>query len=190
MKTFLLLTGAALCLDGLLSAQPATLRAGDTIRLEMRGIPDGDSLKLNGNYRIGQDGKVVGLPFLGDEGVKGAGLTEDQLAKAITAAYRKADIYSKAEASVLPAGEQAPPRQIMIVGKAARPGPVAYADRMTAIDAVAAAGGPDKFGQLKRVTLFREGQPNRLLDLTQNADKLTPILPGDRLEIDRKGLIE
>lgn len=167
----------------------AVLREGDMVQLAIRGVPDSESQNVSGQYRIDQNGRLVGLPYLDQAGVSAAGLTEGQLATRIAQAYRDAEIFTRATVSVL-VDKPAVSRRITVGGHATRPGPVEYYEGMTAFDAFSAVGGAARFGQIRRVFLYRDGQEPRTLDLTRNEDKEARLLPGDRLEIDRKGIFE
>lgn len=170
------------------SAQ-AVLREGDMVQLSIRGVPDAESQNISGQYRIDQNGRLVGLPHLAQAGVSAAGLTEGQLATRIAQAYRDAEIFTRATVSVL-VDKPAVARRITVGGHATRPGPVEYYEGMTAFDAFSAVGGAARFGQIRRVFLHRDGREPVTLDLTRNEDKAVRLLPGDRLEVDRKGIWE
>jgi len=167
------------------TAQAAVLREGDMVQLSIRGVPDSESAAISGNYRIDQGGRLVGLPHLEAGGVQAAGLTEGQLAQRIASYYREAEIFTKATVTILVDRPEIA-RRVTVGGRVNRQGAVNYFEGMTAFDAFTEAGGADRFGQIKRVIIIRDGRQGRSLDLTKNEDKQFRLLPGDTLEVDRK----
>ena len=175
---------ACALLGGAAHAQVAKIGVGDAVKLSVRGVPDQQSVMLNGVYKVDQSGLLVGLPFL-ERNIQAAGLTEGQLSQLIAYAYREADIYTRATFTAM---VDAPPenRRIMVAGKAARQGPLNYVANMTIFDAFSTAGGADKFGQKKRVYLLREGQRKGPYNMENDADKQVLLLPNDTIEVDTK----
>lgn len=185
IRSALFFSALFLALPATVSAQAATLREGDMVQLAIRGVPDTESIAISGPYRIDQNGRLVGLPYLDPNGLPAVGLTEGQLATRIANAYRDAEIFTKATVTIL-VDRQMVSRRVTVGGQVTRPGPVEYFEGMTAFDAYTEAGGAARFGQIRRVFLFRDGQEGRTLDMTNNDDKRVRLLPGDTLEIDRK----
>ena len=77
-------------------------------------------------------------------------------------------------------------RTVEVDGRVLRPGPIRHIEGMTARDALLAAGGADRFGQIRRVHLYKNGQKVARLDLRKTPDLLVRLEPGDRLQIDAK----
>ncbi|MFM7181462.1 MAG: polysaccharide biosynthesis/export family protein [Verrucomicrobiales bacterium] len=179
-----------LCLAALspISAQVATIGAGDAVKVTVRSVPEKDMNMLNGVYKVDANGRLVGLPFL-QGGLQAAGLTEGQLAQNMTAAYKNAGIYSNPSFTAI---VDAPPqaRRITVGGQVGRPGPQDYVENMTIFQAYTAAGGADRFGQKKRVFLLRPGEDKKTYNMEKDADKVVRLLPNDVVEVDNKRVWE
>ena len=78
------------------------------------------------------------------------------------------------------------PTFVEVDGHVVRPGPVSHVHGMTTRDALLAAGGADRFGQVRRVDLYRKGKKFARLDLKKSPDLLVRMEPGDRLEVAAK----
>ena len=167
-----------------LTAQVAKIGPGDAVKLTVRGVPDAESQMINGIYEVDASGLLVGLPYI-EGALQAAGLTEGQLSQNIAAAYKSADIYTKASfTAIVDTPLQA--RKITVGGKVARQGPLDYYDNMTIFDAFTAAGGADRFGQRKRVFLLRAGQPRVAYNMDDDEDKSIRLLPNDTIVVDTK----
>ena len=166
----------------------ARIREGDAVTITIRGVPDRESKEINGVYKVDQNGLLVGLPYLESHGqITAAGLTEGQLGGNIAAAYKSADIFTKAAVTAIVDQPNArATRRVTVGGRVARPGPVDWNEGMAAFDAFTSAGGADRFGQKKRVFLTREGTERRTLNMDKPEDQAFKLLPGDTLEVDGK----
>jgi protein involved in polysaccharide export with SLBB domain len=165
-------------------AQVPKVGPGDAVKVTVRGVPDTESTMVNGVYKVDANGLLVGLPYL-EGSLQAAGLTEGQLSQNITAAYKMADIYTKASFTAI---VDSPPmaRQITVGGRAIRQGPQNYFENMTIYDAFTAAGGADKFGQRKRVFLLRPGEPKQEYNMDNDEHKTVRLLPNDTIVVDPK----
>jgi len=164
----------------------ARIREGDAVTITIRGVPDKESQMISGVYKVDQGGALVGLPYLEDRRISAAGVTEGQLSSMIASAYKDADIFTKATITAIVDQPNArSTRRVTVGGMAKRPGPVEWAEGMTAYDAFSNAGGADRFGHLKRVFLMR-GNQKQTLNMDDDRDKMVKLLPGDTLEIDKK----
>ena len=169
-------------------AQTPTVRAGDAVTVTIRGVPDQESARVSGVYKVDQNGELVGLPYLDGYRINAIGLTEGQLSKKIAGAYRDAQVYTQATITAL-VDQPEMQRTITLGGKITRPGPVAFREGMSIYEAVMAAGGPTRFGSLKKVTLFRKGNKSDY-DIEKDENKTVTLLPGDTVMINEKGLLE
>src|SRR5687768_8190300 len=86
---------APLFLAMVLSISPvlAGLEPGDTVKISLLGVDGDEQTKVNGEYRVGESGTIA-MPLL-DNPVTARGLNAEQLARAIEAAYRAEEIYTK-----------------------------------------------------------------------------------------------
>jgi protein involved in polysaccharide export with SLBB domain len=185
-----LVIAAGIVLAGPVSAQIAKIRPGDGVTLSIRGVPDKEAQMISGVYKVDQNGILVGLPYLEDRRIHAGGLTEGELSRNIAQAYRDADIYKKATfTAIVDQPKVLSSRRVTVGGEAVRPGPVEYNEGMNAFDAFTAAGGADRFGTSRRVFLLRDGT-KRTLDMSNDRDKMVPLLPGDTLDVDKAGAFE
>lgn len=169
-------------------SQVAKIGPGDAVKLTVRGVPDAESQMVSGVYKVDAAGRLVGLPYL-EGSIQAEGLTEGQLSQNIAAAYKAADVYTKASfTAIVDTPLQA--RKITVGGDVIRPGAQDYHDNMTVFDAFSAAGGAGRFGQRKRVYLSRPGEEKRLLNMELDTDKTVRLLPNDTVEVDRKKAFE
>lgn len=174
---------------GLASLAGAQFEAGDRLRLTLRGVPASEQEKVNGEFRVGESGRVK-IPVL-DEMVQAAGLTPEQFARRVESAFREGRIYQTPAVEIEPlAGalvEAAAP-VVRVDGQVKRAGPVAFVKGMSVRQAVAAAGGRNEFGG-RNLHLFR-GSRVYCLDLRQLAHQNIRLEPGDTLQLDQRGIID
>ncbi len=170
-------------------AQTPKVRAGDAVTVTIRGVPDQESARVSGVYKVDQNGELVGLPYIDDYRINAIGLTEGQLAQKIAGAYRDAQVYTKATITAI-VDQPVMQRTVTLGGKINKPGPVAYREGMSIYEAVMAAGGPTRFGSLKKVILMRSGGVTKTFNIEKDEYKTVTLLPGDTIEIGEKGAFE
>lgn len=190
MKNLMWVIVAALSMVGISNvvAQAPTVRVGDAVTITIRGVPETESARVSGIYKVDQNGELVGLPYLDGYNINASGLTEGQLSRKIASAYRSAQIYTKATITAL-VDQPEMVRTVTIGGKITNPGPVPYREGMTIYEAVMAAKGPTRFGSMKKVVLFRRGGKT-LYNLEKDQAKMVTLLPGDTILIEKKGALE
>ncbi|QQL45797.1 polysaccharide biosynthesis/export family protein [Sulfuriroseicoccus oceanibius] len=169
-------------------AQAPTVRVGDAVTITIRGVPETESARVSGVYKVDQNGELVGLPYLDGHRINAAGMTEGQLSRKIANAYRSAQIYTKATITAL-VDQPKQVRTVTVGGKVTNPGPVAYSEGMTLYEAVMAAKGPTRFGSMKKVVLMRGGGKT-VFNLENDQAKQVTVLPGDTILIEKKGAFE
>ena len=108
---------------------PYLLGPGDQVRV----IVFGDD-RMSGTYRV-DDGGALALPLLGPVHV--AGLTTDAVSQRITAALASSKLYQNPSVAT----EIVAYRPIFVLGEVNKPGQFPYQPGMTAVTAVAIAGG-------------------------------------------------
>ncbi|MCW1884642.1 polysaccharide biosynthesis/export family protein [Luteolibacter flavescens] len=182
---------AILFLTALMSISPliAGLEPGDTLKISLLGLSAEEQQKVNGEYRVGESG-TISMPLL-DAPVTARGLNAEQLARAIEAAYRAEQIYTKPriQAEVLAGPDKsAEISQVSIGGQVRKAGAAPYRKGMTVIQAIDAAGGRNDFGSLN-VMLIR-GEKQYCLDFQKLAHKNIVLLPDDSLQIEQKGVVD
>lgn len=146
------------------------LGPGDQVRIIVFGQPD-----LSGVFRLDGDG-LISMPLINNVDAKG--LSAEELQKRIVAKLTP-NYLKDANASV----DILSYRPFYIVGEVSRPGSYAYVNGMTALNAVALAGGftyradEDDF-EIKR-------NANGKTDV-MDAGPETPIQPGDVITVDER----
>lgn len=143
------------------------LGPGDQIRLTVFG--EGD---LSGDFKVGDDGSVA-LPLVGQIPAKGQ--TPAELEKTI-AARLQPDYVRDPNVSV----EVLTYRPFFIIGEVNKPGSYPYQSGMTALEAVALAGGFTYRAKTEQVLIKRTtgaGAQETLLPIE------TAVMPGDVIKI-------
>jgi polysaccharide export outer membrane protein len=147
--------------------QQYVLGPGDQVRLTVFGEAD-----LSGQFKVGDDG-MVSLPLIGQ--IQAKGLTPPQLEKAI-AGKLEPDYVKNPNVSI----EVMSYRPFFIIGEVNKPGSYPYQSGMTALEAVALAGGFTYRAKTEAVLIKRTTG-------TTAQETLMPIetavMPGDVIKI-------
>lgn len=143
------------------------LGSGDKIRVTVFGHED-----LSGEFEVDGSGNVS-LPLI--RNIKAEGLTPGQLEQ-IVADRLSPDYLVNPRVNV----EVLNYRPFYIYGEVTRPGSYPFVNGMTVVNAVAMAGGFTYRARTSRVRIIRATDPSRT---AQDADKDTPVLPGDVIEV-------
>jgi polysaccharide biosynthesis/export protein VpsN len=143
------------------------LGSGDKIRVTVFGHED-----LSGEFEVDGSGNVS-LPLI--RNIKAEGLTPRELEQ-VVADRLSPDYLVNPRVSV----EVLNYRPFYIYGEVTKPGSFPYVNGMTVINAVAMAGGFTYRARTSRVRIIRANDPSRT---PQDADKDTPVLPGDVIEV-------
>lgn len=141
--------------------------AEDVLKITVFDEPD---LSLE-EARIGSDGAIA-MPLIGDVTV--AGLTTEQVARHIERLL--ADGYLKKPRVSVAINEY---RQFYVHGEVEKPGGYSYQDGLTVQRAIVLAGGLTERASESKITLAREGEPDRALSVTLD-DK---VHPGDVISV-------
>lgn len=165
-NTFLLLIVCAL-LAGAAFADGYRVAPEDVLRITVFEEPD---LSLE-EVRIGTDG-VVSMPLIGQVGV--AGLTTEQIAARIEGLL--ADGYLKKPRVSVGIHEY---RQFYVHGAVEKPGGYSYQDGLTVQRAIVLAGGFTERASKTKITLAREGEPDKAFPVTLNQ----LVRPGDVVSV-------
>jgi len=156
--------------------------------IAIKGVPVEEQGQVNGQYVVSDSG-YVRLPYL-EKGLKASGISSDQLAQKIEAAYRTAQIYNNPRITVISnkdeEAQKIDAKLVHVGGFVKRPGPIQYVRGMTLFQALSAAGGEDTFGSIKRVELHRGGKRS-VYDLKNNdRDMRVLVYPGDSINVPQK----
>ncbi len=144
-----------------------TLGSGDKVRVTVFGHED-----LSGEFEVDGSGNIS-LPLI--RNVKAEGLTVRQLEQSITERLSP-DYLINPSVSV----EVLNYRPFYIYGEVTKPGSYPFVNGMTVVNAVAMAGGFTYRARTGSVRIVRAGDPQRK---AIDADKDTPVLPGDIIEV-------
>lgn len=144
-----------------------TLGSGDKVRVTVFGHED-----LSGEFEVDGSGNVS-LPLI--RNIKAEGLTVRQLEQTI-AERLSPDYLLNPSVSV----EVLNYRPFYIYGEVTKPGSYPFVSGMTVVNAVAMAGGFTYRARTGSVRIVRGNDPQRK-QIT--ADKDTPVLPGDVIEV-------
>jgi polysaccharide biosynthesis/export protein VpsN len=165
---FLLAAVIGVCLlSGASFADGYRVAPEDVLKVTVFDEPD---LSLD-EARIGSDG-VIAMPLIGD--VKVAGLTTEQIARRIE--RRLADGYLKKPRVSVAINEY---RQFYVHGEVEKPGGYSYQDGLTVQRAIVLAGGFTERASESKITLAREGEPDRALSVGLDEK----VHPGDVISV-------
>lgn len=166
-----------------LSPSLAQIVAGRGIEIRVLGVPPEERGRIDGNYSVSANG-TVRMPFVGE--VSLAGLSTNAAAAKLDALYKNAGIYTSPSFQISASGADVPRQDVITVSGFVRaPGPKPFTPGITLFQAVAAAGGANEFGSMKRVLLMR-GKSNRVYDLNNIEDRNVILQANDTIEIPEK----
>jgi len=143
------------------------LGPGDKLRVTVFGHED-----LSGEFDVDGSG-MVALPLV--RNIKAEGLTVRELEQQITA--KLSPEYLKNPSVNV---EVLNYRPFYIYGEVTKPGSYAFVSGMKVVNAVAMAGGFTYRARTSKVRIIRASDPSRT---PQDADRDTPVLPGDVIEV-------
>jgi polysaccharide export outer membrane protein len=156
------------------------LGPGDELLLRAWG-----SVTFNVRQTIDRDGNIY-LPHFGE--LRVAGMKSSELNQALTA--RVGQEYRKFDLSV--SLGQLRSIQVLVVGRARRPGSYTVSSLSTLVNVLFASGGPSATGSMRDIQLRRSGKTVTTIDLYQlladgDESKDAPLLPGDVIYIPPAG---
>ncbi len=138
---------------------------------------------LSGTFPVRPDG-MISLTLLGD--VRASGLTPMQLSDSITQLLKK--FIQEPSVSVVVTGVNS--RRVYLVGEVNKVGPVPMSAGMTALQAIASAGGLTVFANSKHIYILRadQGKQQKIpFDYKQalkgDSKQLLPLRPGDTIVV-------
>jgi protein involved in polysaccharide export with SLBB domain len=186
MRKFIL-SLVALCVWA--SPVRSEIKAGDSLRILIRGVPVGEKAKVEGQFVVGKSGTIV-IP-LADVAVRAQGLSAEALARAIENVFRTAEIYTHPNIEVLTKGIEAQGlgAEVSVGGHVRKPGPIRYRNGMSLIQAIQAAGDLDPFGSKRRVYVTR-GKSNWVVDMRTAEGRAFVVRSGDTVRVDRRKALE
>lgn len=158
--------------------EATTLGAGDVFEVRVYQEPD-----LSGPYRVASDGSIS-FPLLGRVEVAGKGASEvgDLLTKRLRDGYLRSP-------QVTVMVREYTSKKVFVLGQVNKPGAIPYAEDMSVVGAIAAAGGLTKLAAANRTTLTRvvdnkeQRTTVRVDDIGKGAERNTVLAPGDILYV-------
>ena len=154
------------------------LGAGDKLRVEVYREP-----QLSQSLQIRPDGKIT-LPLIGD--VTAAGTTASELRESLTSSLK--EFVTNPVVTVIVTDALA--AQIYIIGEVANPGAQVMQGPMTALQAIAQAGGLKEFAKKGDIRILRKAGNGRTTTLPFNYKQAIngdidplPLQPGDTVVV-------
>jgi protein involved in polysaccharide export with SLBB domain len=164
----------------------AEIVANRGIEIRIQGVDPNEKGRIDGLYTVSGAG-VVRMPMVGDINV--GGMTANAAAVKIETAYKTAGIYTTATFQIIDSKATSDPREDMvtIAGFVRTPGPKNFTPGLTLFQAIAAAGGVNEFGDLKRVRLMR-GNNVQDYDMNVLENRNIPLQANDTIELIEKSI--
>jgi polysaccharide export outer membrane protein len=161
----------------------AQIQAGRAIQISVSGVPGEEKGRIDAIYPVSESG-MINVPFIGQ--VRAAGLRAEQLASALEARFRAAEIYTTPTFQVIDSSSKSIEEKVVTIGGQVRKtGPVPYNRGLTLYQAIQNAGGPTEFGSMYRVKLYRAGTQTEY-DLTKGEAMNVLLEADDTIEIPQK----
>ena len=156
-------------------ASTAQLRAGDSLTIALKGVPDATT----NSVQIDEQG-LISLPFIGMLPI--AGLSTAELSQRIRETYIAKKIYTTVDVSV-----SVTERYVYVGGEVQRPGRIIWTPDLTAAKAIQSAGGFTLYAKETAVSLVRERKTYPVdVKLAQKNPAQDPrLMPGDSLQVPR-----
>ncbi|PAW60924.1 MAG: hypothetical protein B9S37_07115 [Verrucomicrobiia bacterium Tous-C3TDCM] len=170
----------------------AQIVAGRGIEIRIQGVPVEEKGRIDGAYSVSNTG-TVRMPLIGPNGssaeVSIAGMSTNAAAAKLEGIYKTNGIYTSPTFQISATSADAIRQdQVTISGFVRGAGPKFYTPGMTLYQAVAAAGGPNEFGDMKKVLLMR-GKSSRVYNLNNLQDRNVILQPDDTIEVPEKSII-
>ncbi|MBX3227218.1 MAG: polysaccharide export protein [Labilithrix sp.] len=143
--------------------------------------------KLPKDYEIGADGTLL-FPYI--EPIKAAGLEPRQITTAIHDGLIKAKYLVEPQVQVKVKAYNS--KKIQVIGQVAKQGPQPYADGMTLVQAISAAGWFTPLADTNHVQVIRQvpnGAVNAVVSvdaITDNARADVKLQQGDTIKVDQR----
>ena len=167
-----------------LTGRAEVIETKQAVIVEIKGVPSTESQQVNGTYPVADDG-TIRMPYIGS--IRAAGLTQNQLAANIEAAYKSSQIYRTPTINVIAnkGGGTVAEATVTIGGQVRRTGQVPWNKNMTLYQAIQVAGGETEFGSLRRVQVIR-GANQQEYNLEKNEFKNLLLENGDTVVVPQK----
>lgn len=176
-----------LCLFSLLGSQAySQIVAGRGIEIRIQGVPPEEKARIDGLYTVSGTG-TVRMPLLNGE-ISISGLSPTAAAVKLESAYKNAGIYTTPTFQIQTSASDSVRQDVVTIsGYVRAPGPKPHTPGMTLFQAVAAGGGANEFGDIKRVLLMR-GKNSREYNLNNMQDRNIVLQANDTIDIPEKSI--
>jgi protein involved in polysaccharide export with SLBB domain len=154
------------------------MRVGDKITVRLTGVPTDDSY-IN-EYQIPESGEIT-VPNL-TTSFHATGIRPGELAGEITEAYKRNQIYTNPNVTILP--EE---RFVNVGGDVRQPARVLYTPDLTLLGAINSCGGFDEYAEKHHVRILRGTQIITVdaAQATHTAGLDPQVYPGDQITVQR-----
>jgi len=177
------------------SSHAGVIKVGDAVEVALRGVPAAEQAKVNGQFRVRDDGSIR-IPII-NVNIQAAGQKPANVERKIEEAFKKAQIYVSPTISiqVVPGGDGVVFQKIISVGgHVKKPGRVQFREGMTLLEAIQQAGDRSAFGS-KNVYLTRKNPKTGKLvrykySIKDPAHQSLKVYPNDLIEVPQKGIFE
>lgn len=161
----------------------AQIVAGRGIEIRIQGVPPEEKGRIDGAYSVSGSG-TVRMPLIGEVSV--AGMNTNAAAAKLEALYKSAGIYTTPTFQISASGADSVRQDMVTISGFVRgPGPKPFTPGLTLYQAIAAAGGANEFGSMKRVLLMR-GKSNRVYNMDNIEDRNVVLQADDTIEVPEK----
>lgn len=178
-----------------LTSHAGVIKVGDAVQVALRGVPAAEQAKVNGQFRVRDDGSIR-IPII-NVNIKAAGQKPATVERKIEEAFKKAQIYVSPTISiqVVPGGDGVVFQKIISVGgHVKKPGRVQFREGMTLLEAIQQAGDRSAFGS-KNIFLTRKNPKTGKLirykySIKDPAHQSLKVYPNDLIEVPQKAIFE
>jgi len=165
-------------------ANEDTLRKGDQIVIDIKGVPQDEREQVFGTYTISDEG-VLELYLIG--GIRAIGEKPSTLATLIEQRYLQGGYYT--QANVLVTFDKAQGgRYVTLMGELGENGAIRFTEGLTLMEAISMSGGFTEFANVNEVKLIRNSQA-RVHDcavIVNKPEMDVAVLPGDKIFVPQR----
>lgn len=173
------------------SQSPDAVPPHGTIEISVRGIPADDAAAISGQYLLDGNG-TIRMPQLpaGQDVLRVVGRTARQIEDMLSAAYRKAELYTAPTflVKVQSSDIQLTQHIVLVSGGVAMKKNVPWRRGMTLLEAIVGAGDITDWGS--RYVQVTRGGKSVTYDYFSTRDRAIPIQPNDRIFVPQRGIFE
>jgi polysaccharide export outer membrane protein len=160
------------------AAQNNLIRNGDTLNIQLSGVPIDDQATFT--LKVDDNGNIS-MPYIGN--VRASGITSAELKSGIETLYKTNRVYTNPNVTIVPWQE----RYVSISGEVKNPQQITYYRGITALAALAQAGGFTDYANRSKCKLLRGSKVIEFSakEIQNDPRKDLSLLPNDRILIER-----